>query len=189
MSMLENKSIGRHFLAAATAAAISVEIAQARVMGKLTELVTTSIVMTRDVPAPDMIAIKNADAVAVALADAVTMVGIVLMMATFALAISRGKIATLALCAIAVAFAILSGSIITSSLIAAVPKFGEALAAPIGRDAETIGQIIPEGWIATTASLGFLALTLAVAYFVAKDALTKDRHQAPAGESSLAGSA
>lgn len=158
--------VGRHYLAAITTAAIGVDIAQARTLKMLSDAISGTLNATLEVPTVDALVIRGADFVTTGFADMVTSIGLAAMLAVFVLAISRGKVATLALCAIAATFAIFGSSLISSSLQAFVPLFA-AMAVP-ATDAPTAAAMfsLPAA-VGAGISLSVSALTLTIAFLMA----------------------
>lgn len=185
MSILSPAVIGRHYLAAVTVATIAIEIGRLHILKKMSALATLTLSTNKVVPLSDQLAVNAVDMLNATLAETASSIGMVLILATFALAIAKGKTATLALCAIAVTFAVFGGSLITSSLVAAVPKFKLVLGNATPMEAAAMSQFSLPASIAIAISLSMLAFTLVVAYITAKDVMAKGEPKSPAGESPL----
>lgn len=160
--------LGRQYLAAVTAAAISMEIAKARMLKASSDALSSVVTTTYDIPKVDALMIRSADYVTNAFADTVTAAGLIAMVAVFALAASRGKIATLALCALAATIALLGAGVISSALLAFVPMFSDLFVN--GKPAtQSVASAfsIPDAGLYAVWAVG-LALTLTIAFLMAR---------------------
>lgn len=169
MSVLTPNSTGRHFLAAATCAATSIQIMGFQTLKKASDLATSTIASTKDVPASDMIGIANADIATTALADTGTAIGMGVIMAALALTGFRGRASAAILAAIAIA-SVGFGGWITQVLTRAVPALANGLGMGDLAAGAMAGQAILPGIAGPALWAASLMLTTAVASVTIRDA-------------------
>lgn len=170
-----NHSLARHYLAAVTAATISIEIAQARALKALSDSISGVVNATQEVPKIDALMIRSSDFVTSAFADAVTAIGLTSILVVFALAMSRNKAATLACCLLASVTGIVGVGAIGAALVTFVPLF-EGLFDPGTPASTSIASAVslPEA-VGTVYWLSGLALTLVIAFLLGKSTIKPSR--------------